>query len=392
MKIALLALVLVSTAGDAEALQEVLGLAARGPDEGLRAHLENAASKIQDAGLRKKTIEALDEVVAAATVHHRTSRLVAEVKELGGKTTLEAGGPAWMREAAGDGSMSVFERLVGLSLYQGVNAHAKDYKLNSRIADEWMDRLSGLPHLRTLDLENTDLKGPGLRPVGALTSLESLNLTLCPVADEPLAALSGLTRLKVLGLASTKVTGTALQSLQGLQKLENLNLHNTPVTDAGLEGIGKRSSLLRLEIVHTQFTDAGTPALAGLVNLERLQLGSRKATGAALSFLRKLSKLRELDVHDGLLSVEGFQHVGAVPSLKVLRAYNGAGGDEGLKALAGLTELETLILENVGVTDAGLTTLAGLPKLKKLTLKEPKVTEAAVAKLRESRPGVDISR
>jgi hypothetical protein len=81
-----------------------------------------------------------------------------------------------------------------------------------------------------------------------------------------------------------------------------------------------------------------------------------------------------------------------VKSLQVLRAYGGSGGDEGLSLVAELPQLETLILENLGVTDAGLAALSKAARLKKLTLHEPKVTEAAVARLRASRPGLEIVR
>ncbi|MBI3854906.1 MAG: hypothetical protein HY293_04365, partial [Planctomycetes bacterium] len=230
-------LLLVSCAGMKDAtLKEVLDVAAGSTAEDLRPRLEAAARTIDDPALRKKTLDALDEIVAAARFHQRSTVLAKELTELGGKATFEPGGPAWMREAAGDPPMALFDRVVGVSLSAGVNAHAKDYKLNTRISDDWTGRLAGLPDLRTLNLENTDVKGAGLRTVGTLATLESLNLTLCPVTDEPLTALAGLTRLKVLGLASTKITGTAMKDLQELRKLENLNCHNTPVNDAGLEG------------------------------------------------------------------------------------------------------------------------------------------------------------
>lgn len=377
-------------ANDAATLKELLEAAASA--EPSRPRLEAIARTLQDPAVRTKALEALDGIVAAADYHAKASVLAKEAGDLGGKGTWEPGGPAWMRELAGDPSMALYDRLVGVSLSGGVNAHAKDYKLNTRVADDWTDRLSGFPDLRALNLENADLRGPGLRPVGALVSLESLNLTLCPVTDQPLGALSKLTRLKVLGLASTKVTGTGMKDLQELRKLENLNFHSCPVNDAGLEWIGKLSSLVRLEIVHTQFTDVGAPSLAPLVNLERLQLGSRKATGASLAVLRSLPKLRELDVHDGMLTPEGFRHVAAVPTLQVLRAYGGTGGDENLRTLSGHARLETLILENLGVTDGGLEALTALPRLRKLVLHEPKVSDAAVARLRQTLPSVEIAR
>ncbi|HVE40055.1 MAG TPA: hypothetical protein VNM14_09225 [Planctomycetota bacterium] len=381
-----------SSPPDGSPLTAILEEAAAGPDDGLRARLEARAREIRDPELRSRTMSALDEIVAAARNHRKIEALRKDVGPLGGLVTLEPGGPAWMRSAAGDAPMRLFERLVLVSLNDKTNPHFKDYKLNTAVNDAWLERIAGLPDLRSLDVANADIRGPGLRHAGTLRSLESINLTLTPITDDGLPALADLESLKVLGLASTKVTGTGMRTLQGLRRLENLNFHSTPVNDAGLEWIGKMSSLRRLEIVHTQFTDAGTPALAGLVALERLQLGSRKATGAGLAFLKDLPKLRELDVHDGMLSLEGLRHVAGVKTLQVLRAYGGAGGDEGLSLVTELPQLETLILENIGVTDAGLAALSKAARLKKLTLHEPKVGESALARLRAARPGLEIVR
>jgi hypothetical protein len=375
---------------DAERLRELVALAAEAPDD--RARLEAGARAIGDADLRTKSLAALDEIVAAARLHRKGADLEKDLAALGGQVTWEPGGPAWLRAAAGDPAMRPLDRLVVVGLNDKTNPHFKGYKLNTQVTDDWLERLAGFPDLRSLDIANADVRGPGLRHLGGLRALESINLTLTPITDDALPALSGLSSLKVLGLASTKVTGTGLRALQGLKNLQNLNFHSTPANDAGLEWIGKMSSLTRLEIVHTRFTDAGTPHLSGLVNLERLQLGSRQATGAGLAFLRELPKLRELDVHDGMLSLEGMRHVGTVKTLNVLRAYGGAGGDEGLAAIAELPQLETLILENIGVTDAGLAALSKLARLKKLTVHEPKVSEAAVTRLRTQLPSAEIAR
>jgi Leucine-rich repeat (LRR) protein len=379
-------------ASDQERLREILGLASQPPREDLRRQMEAITRGIEDPALRSRVSESLGAVLEASKIHPRLLDLEREVSAWGGVVTLEPGGPAWMRAEAGDRAMHVFDRLTVLGLNDKSSPHSKDYKLNNRVNDAWLDRLRELPDLRSLDIANADVHGPGLQHVGTLRSLESLNLTLLPISDDALGALSGLSHLKSLGLASTKITGTGIEGLGRLRNLENLNCHSTPANDEGLARIGQVPSLKRLEIVHTQFTDAGTRALSGLVNLERLHLGSRRATGAGLVFLRDLPRLRELDVHDGMMTAEGFRHVGAVKTLRVLRAYGGSAGDEGVSALAGLPELETLVLEGTGITDRSLGIFSSLSRLRKLTLHEPKVTDAALAQLRAGSPGVDVDR
>lgn len=381
-----------SAPADDSKLREILELASKGPGKDLRRQMEGIAQGVQDSDLRARISGVLGDLVEASVMHRRILDLERDVAALGGTVTLEPGGPAWMRAAAGDPAMKLFDRLTVLGLNDKTNPHFKGYKLNDKVNDEWLERLAGLPDLRSLDIANADVRGPGLCHVGTLHSLESINLTLTPISDDALPALAGLVNLRSLVIASTKITGTGMERLGGLKMLENMNCHSTPVNDAGLEQIGKVSSLKRLEIVHTQFTDAGAHALSGLVNLERLHLGSRHATGAGLSFLRDLTQLRELDIHDGMLTQEGFRHVGMVKPLHILRAYGGLGGNEGLAALSGLSELETLNLEGIGVTDAGLEALSSLHRLRKVVLHEPKVTDAGLSKLHAAFPALEITR
>src|SRR5262245_23595384 len=132
-------------------LREMLQLAAEGPADSLRPRLETLARTISDPEIRRKTLDALDSIVVAADLHRKAGVLVKEVAELGGKTTVEPGGLPWMRELAGDPAMAVFERLVMVALSTGTNAHAKDYKLNTRVSDDWTSRLTSFPDLRALN-------------------------------------------------------------------------------------------------------------------------------------------------------------------------------------------------------------------------------------------------
>ena len=56
----------------------------------------------------------------------------------------------------------------------------------ARVNDAWLERIAGLPDLRRLDVANADIRGPGLKHLGTLPSLESLNLTLTPITDDAL--------------------------------------------------------------------------------------------------------------------------------------------------------------------------------------------------------------
>ncbi len=376
---------------DVDPIKHVLSLATNNPkDAGLHASLAEAAGKIPDPALRNRVVEALPEIEAAAAHHVQCEAIVANLKSFNGISELAPGGPDWLRAIVGDSSMQLFERLTLVDLNERKNPHAKDYKLNTAINDEWLAQLQGLTDIHRLDIANVAIKGPGLKYVGSLTGLESINLTLTPVTDEYLEPLGNLTELKVLGLASAECNGVGCKYLHKLTKLENLNFHHTPVNDEGLKEICQMTSLERLEIVHTFFTDAGAMNLANLKNLQRLQLGSRKASGASVGYLRGLPKLRELDLHDLNNASEAVHLASEIPTLAVLRCYIGPIGDDDLKAITKLTKLEELILEGAKISDAGLDSLASLNKLKKLTLGHAKVSAAAVEKLKAALPGLEV--
>jgi Leucine-rich repeat (LRR) protein len=355
----------------------------------LAAGLESQWKLLSDPGLQAKARELTLELEKAAAWRLRLLDVIAKTNEAKGTLTFDNGGPDWLREHVHDDAMHVFDRLTGISLYDGGNPHDKAYKRNESLNDDWLANVADLPDLTSLDLANTSVKGPGLKVVATLKNLESLNLTLTPVTDQYLEPLQTLTKLKVLGLASAQCTGEGYRFFDNLKQLENANFHFTPVNDAGLAGISHVPSLIRLEIVHTHFTDAGTSALAKLVNMERLQIGSREATGAAVAPLVAMKKLRELDLHDGQATVEGLKHASHIPTLTVLRVY-GPVKDEGATEIAKLKNLQTLIIPNSGITDAGLEQLAALKELKSLDIKGCKVTDAGVAKLKQAIPALEV--
>ncbi len=360
-------------------------------DSGLAASLEQSWRSIRDPLLRIKARELVPSLERAALLRPRLTEIAAAAKTAKGVAAFESGAPQWLGDLVGADSLRVFDRITSVNLFDGQNPHDKSYKRNETLVDAWLDRLTDLPDLVSLDLANTGVQGPGLKVVGTLKNLERLNLTLTPITDGHLQHLAGLTKLRVLSLASAKCTGEGFRFLGNLGQLENANFHFTPVNDAGLAGISTVTSLERLEIVHCHFTDAGAPHLAKLVNLERLQIGSLEATGAAIQSLSGLGRLRELDLHDGQATAEGVRHASKLPSLRVLRIY-GAIKDEGAEPIAQLTNLEVLVANSGGLTDAALDHFARLPRLRILDIKGNKITDAAIAKLKQTLPALEVIR
>lgn len=358
---------------DASVLAELDAQWRRGYDPLLRIRAREVIPALEKATLARPHFLAVAEAVKAAR----------------GTVRFEGGGPQWLRDVAGDDAMRLFDRLTAIDLNDKGNPHDPTYKRNNTLSDGWLTNLVNLPDLAYLDLSNSSVAGPGLKHVGALKSLERLNLTLTLITDPWLEQLAGLTNLRVLSLASAKCSGAGYKFLGNLKRLETANFHTAPVDDAGLAGISKVPSHERLEIVHTHFTDAGAQSLAKLVNLERLQMGSRKATGAAVKPLTGLKRLRELDLHDGQASVEGVRHATEIQSLRVLRIY-GPIKDEGAQPLAKLKNLEVLLVPGTQITDASLEAFAGLSRLKRLEIQGNKVTDAAIAKLKAVIQGLEV--
>ncbi|MSR65884.1 MAG: hypothetical protein EXS24_00730 [Pedosphaera sp.] len=360
-------------------------------DAPLLAALDAQWRQISDPLLRIRARELVPALEKAALARPHLLAVAATTKSARGIARFESGGPQWLREVAGEDALRLFDRLTAIDLNDKGNPHDKNYKRNETLGDDWLANLVNLPDLIHLDLANTSVIGPGLRHVGALKSLERLNLTLTPVTDPWLEQLRGLTNLRVISLASAKCSGEGYRFLGDLKRLESANFHTAPVDDAGLAGISKIPSHERLEIVHTHFTDAGARVLAKLVNLERLQMGSRKATGEAVKPLTGLKKLRELDLHDGQASTEGARYASEIQSLRVLRIY-GPIKDEGAQHLARLKNLEVLLAHSAQITDAGLSAFASLTRLKRLEIQGNKVSDEAVAKLKAALPGLELVR
>ena len=358
-------------------------------DAPVLAELDTLWRKGYDPLLRIRARELVPALEKAALARPHLLAVADAVKAARGTVRFEGGGPQWLRDVAGDDAMRLFDRLTAIDLNDKGNPHDPTYKRNTTLSDAWLTNLVNLPDLAYLDLSNSNIAGPGLKHVGALKSLERLNLTLTLITDPWLEQLSELTNLRVISLASAKSSGAGYKFLGNLKRLESANFHTAPVDDAGIAGISKVPSHERLEIVHTHFTDAGAQPLAKLVNLERLQLGSRKATGAAVKPLTGLTKLRELDLHDGQASPEGARHASEIQSLRVLRVY-GPIKDEGAQHLARLKNLEVLLVPGTQITDAGLASFAALKQLKRLEITGNKVSDEAVAKLKAAIPGLEV--
>lgn len=328
--------------------------------------------------------------------HHRWNQtLLAAVKRLKGKATLEVFAPEFLRAYVGDDDLQPFARIVELDLNERTDGHKEPEKklLSDRVTDDWLARFLSVHRqdkLRRLELSGTAVTSDGMKHLAGLTELQFLNVCLTAVDDAGLPHLAKLANMRRMTVCSSKITGSGFASLGAMKGLESINLHSSPASDAGLAAIGKLTSLRRLEIVHTQVTDAGLAQLATLTNLRQLHIHGPEATAKGLPFLSKLAELYELDLYDHSASNESLAAIAALPKLRMLRFYGGDADDAGLKSIAGLATLEEIVFSSPKITDASIETLSGLKRLRSIQLSGTKITAAGKAKLQAALPRAEI--
>jgi Leucine-rich repeat (LRR) protein/thiol-disulfide isomerase/thioredoxin len=219
----------------------------------------------------------------------------------------------------------------------------------TQVTDAGVAYLKQLPHLEHLRLgvydEGIRLTDDGLRDVGQITTLKSLDLSGTMITNAGLAHLHGLKHLEDLSLDETQITQEGLSQLEPLQSLRALRCYlNRPLDDDGADAVSRLKSLRRLT-TFLELTDKGVAALAALPHLESFDLRGEGVTDAALEHVGRMTSLKELDLHDCPIT------------------------DAGLAKLAALENLEALGLSDTQVTSRGTLHLQNLPKLNRLRLR-----------------------
>ena len=384
---------------DAAALAKLASVAADAKLEGeqidaeTRQQMKSLASTLTDTQLRGDVEKRLPAWEKAAARHAHDRILLAEVKRLNGKVTLEVTAPDWLRSIVGDDGLSSFGRIVEIELNERTDGHKEPTPkpLTDRVHDDWLRRLADQTDLRRLELSGTAVTSAGLIHLKNLINMERLNVCLTAVSDEGFEHLAGMTKMKRMTICASKITGSGFAHLPGMKQIESINLHSAPASDAGLEAIGKLTSLRRLEIVHTNVTDAGLKHLAGLVNLRQLHIHGPTTTEAALPFIGQLKELYQLDVYDRAAGNQTLEQIAKLPKLRFLMLPNGVFDDAGVKHLAKMTTLEELSLDSDKVTAASIDHLANLKDLRKLHLGRVRLTPVERERLQVLLPKTEIS-
>ena len=384
---------------DSATLQQIAKVAAdakvedRRIAEAARIQMQALTANLVDPRVRGDTETLIPEFESAAVRSHLDRALLAEIKRLGGKSTLEIVAPDWLRSIASDEGLPVFGRIVEIELNERTDGHKdpEPKKLSDRVTDDWLKQLAGQDRLRRLEVSGTAVTSAGLIHLKELTNLERLNVCLTACDDRGFEHLAGMTKMKRMTICASKITGSGFAHLRGMQQIESINLHSAPASDTGLEAIGKLTSLKRLEVVHTNVTDAGLKHLAGLVNLQQLHVHGKETTAEAFSFLSNLRDLYELDIYDRAASNPTCEQIAQLPKLRKLMLVTGTFDDDGVKHLAKVTTLEEVTLDSSKVTDASIEHLVKLTHLRKLNLGPAKLSEGGRQRLKTLLPNVAVT-
>jgi len=167
----------------------------------------------------------------------------------------------------------------------------------TRITDEGLAHLARLSNLKRLNLANTSVGDEGVSHLKGLTSLEALDLSGTAVSDHGLAALKGLRNLQDLklrcdALSSSSVTDAGLRSVGELKALKTLQLPGASITDAGLARLQGLADLEDLDVSgfpsgNMKLTDAGLSHLKSLSKLRVLKVKHTAVTEAGVKDLQK---------------------------------------------------------------------------------------------------------
>lgn len=240
---------------------------------------------------------------------------------------------------------------------------AKLERLNVRgtkIGESGVKFLTELQNLRSLDLGISEIGDPSIELLEALPRLETLALGGNRLSEAGIAGLRALKRLRELDLSGAQVTDSGiwvaqitdlnLKEIGALASLESLNLAapSEEYVNAVSSGVPRLRGAIRI-------SDFGVGELARLASLRRLNLARSKVTAAGLGRLRSLARLEELSLADcsGIGAGAGAA-LAEFPALRLLDVSGTAFDDAELAALRGHPALRRLIAAGTGVSAEGV--------------------------------------
>jgi Leucine-rich repeat (LRR) protein len=223
---------------------------------------------------------------------------------------------------------------------------------------------------------------------GHVSKIESLDADLDP---ESLAAISELRHVKRIELSLKELGENGAEYLGAVNSLEALELRDTELKDADFAQLSRLANLKLISASAPHASDEGIGALGSCASLRNLILLRVTIRGPGLAKLKNVINLNLSFQPSAALSDEGLAHVAGLTQLVGLSFRFIDVSDEGLEHLKNLANLRSLSLQGGSVTDEGLVGLSKLPKLKSLSLYEMRLTPDGRDRFKELRPDCNVS-
>ncbi len=246
-----------------------------------------------------------------------------------------------------------------------------------------ISQLSGKTKLHTLILSGCDLDNTDINSLGALTALETLDVSNNSLTS--ISALSNLDALKYIYLSHNNINDISVlgkakaieyidasyNSITSIPDFENsgtiltLILENNVISD--ISSIHQMTALTYLDISTNRITNAKT--LAKLSNLEELDISNNSV--ANFDFLSSLTKLSSLNVNSTM-----FVNTKPLKNLPLTSFYANGTGLANLDDIGLLKKLTTLSIADTNVTK--LSPIKDLELIDYIDITNCNVTDASI--------------
>jgi|GEM_PF-6246469 len=228
--------------------------------------------------------------------------------------------------------------------------------LSGPIAEDWFEKLKGMPNLQKLTLRNPDLqhlKVAKLRELENLTEFSAEDFSIgTNLADIVAVNVAQLPRLKSLQFHRTGLTGRGVEALSQSTTSELVLDGEELLAEADFKHLAAMPALSNLILESTPIETDGLTALQGARNLRRLAVlrhpsGSYRNSSAAR--VKAIARFEHLDALE--LSDTGYEDLVPLKACKSLRnlTLHSCGGSNAAASLKQLTRLKRIDFDDTDV-------------------------------------------
>jgi Leucine-rich repeat (LRR) protein len=244
--------------------------------------------------------------------------------------------------------------------------------------------LAPLQRLKELRIGGWDAAGVGdaiFPGIGRLAALEYLEVANADITGEGLPSLRALRKMSGLGVLTCKrFDGKHIAALAPLQ-LSELYLCYVPIHCADLAPLDKRQ-LLALWLEGTALDDSHPEVFADMPALETLELMGTAIGDRTIGAIPKRAPVLWLDLSRTRVTSRALSAIKAMPRLVYLNLSNCKLGPGACSGIERLDQLKSLNLNETGIGDNDLEEVAKLKPLEQLYISGNAVTDEGVAHLK----------